>query len=74
MERKRKESDTMAKNRNTEEHPIRWSVYDDGLRIWLNGEYIGTIPTNELLHLSHHALELLRFTYGIGAEQKKAHD
>lgn len=62
----------MAQNRNREKHAIRWSVYDDGLRLWVDGQHIGTIPTDELLHLSHQALELLRFTYGIGAEQKKS--
>ena len=64
----------MAQNRTGKKQQIRWSVYDDGLRLWIDGQHIGTIPTNELLHLSHQALELLRFTYGIGAEQKKAHD
>ena len=64
----------MEKNRNRERQPIRWSVYDDGLRLWIDGKHVGTIPTDELLHLSHQALELLRFTYGIGAKQKKAHD
>ena len=62
----------MAQNRNREKQVIRWSVYDDGLRLWVDGQHIGTIPTDELLHLSHQALELLRFTYGVGAaEQKK---
>ena len=65
----------MAQNRNREKHAIRWSVYDAGLRLWIDGEHIGTIPTDELLHLSYQALDLLRFTYGVGAaEQKKAHD
>lgn len=61
----------MAQNRNREKYAIRWSVYDDGLRLWVDGEHIGTIPTNELLHLSHQALELLRFTYGVGAADPK---
>ena len=33
--------------------PLRWSVYDDGLRIWSSerGQYIGTIPTRELKYI-----------------------
>ena len=61
----------MAQNGNREGQPIRWSVYDDGLRLWIDGKHVGTIPTNELLHLSHQALDVLRFTYGIGATGKK---
>jgi hypothetical protein len=32
---------------------LRWSVYDDGLRIWTSerGEYVGTIPTRELKYI-----------------------
>ena len=32
---------------------LRWSVYDDGLRIWSSerGQYIGTIPTRELKYI-----------------------
>ena len=59
----------MAQNRNREKHAIRWSVYDDGLRLWVDGQHIGTIPTDELLHLSHQALELLPSP--MGSEQNK---
>ena len=32
---------------------LRWSVYDDGLRIWSSegGRHIGTIPTRELKYI-----------------------
>jgi hypothetical protein len=32
---------------------LRWSVYDDGLRIWSSerGQYLGTIPTRELKYI-----------------------
>jgi hypothetical protein len=45
----------MAENRANEQTqtPLRWSVYDDGLRIWSSerGQYIGTIPTRELKYI-----------------------
>ena len=45
----------MAKDRANEQTktPLRWSVYDDGLRIWSSerGQYIGTIPTRELKYI-----------------------
>jgi hypothetical protein len=32
---------------------LRWSVYEDGLRIWSSegGRHIGTIPTRELKYI-----------------------
>ena len=45
----------MAKDRANEQTQaaLRWSVYDDGLRIWSSerGQYIGTIPTHELKYI-----------------------
>ena len=45
----------MAENRANEQAQaaLRWSVYDDGLRIWSSerGQYIGTIPTRELKYI-----------------------
>ena len=42
----------MAKD-GTNESALRWSVYNDGLRIWTSerGEYVGTIPTRELKYI-----------------------
>jgi len=50
--------------------PLRWSVYSDGLRVWKDGKHLGTIPSKDLLHVSHEALRLLRRVYGSGAEKK----
>jgi len=50
--------------------PLRWSVYSDGLRVSKDGKHLGTIPSKDLLHLSHEALRLLRRVYGSGAEKK----
>jgi hypothetical protein len=45
----------MAKDGATEQTKaaLRWSVYDDGLRIWSSegGRHIGTIPTRELKYI-----------------------
>ena len=45
----------MAENRADEQTKaaLRWSVYDDGLRIWSSErvQYIGTIPTRELKYI-----------------------
>jgi hypothetical protein len=45
----------MAKDGTNEQTQtaLRWSVYDDGLRIWSSerGQYIGTIPTRELKYI-----------------------
>ena len=55
MDRGREEANTMAENRADEQTQaaLRWSVYDDGLRIWSSerGQYIGTIPTRELKYI-----------------------
>ena len=55
MDRGREEANTMAENRTDEQTQaaLRWSVYDDGLRIWSSerGQYIGTIPTRELKYI-----------------------
>ena len=55
VEPRAKRGDTMAQdgtNKQTQT-PLRWSVYDDGLRIWSSerGQYIGTIPTRELKYI-----------------------
>ena len=46
---------TMAKDGTDEQTQtaLRWSVYDDGLRIWSSegGRHIGTIPTRELKYI-----------------------
>ena len=61
----------MEKNRIDERQaPLRWSVYNDGLRLWLDGKHLGTIPPKDLLHVSYEALRLLRRVYGSGAEKK----
>lgn len=61
----------MEKDRIDESQaPLRWSVYSDGLRVWKEGKHLGTIPSKDLLHLSHEALRLLRRVYGSGAEKK----
>jgi len=61
----------MEKNRIDEsDTPLRWSVYNDGLRVWKDGKHLGTIPSKDLLHVSHEALRLLRRVYGSGAEKK----
>ena len=61
----------MEKNRIDERQaPLRWSVYNDGLRLWLDGKHLGTIPPKDLLHVSYEALSLLRRAYGSGAEKK----
>ena len=45
----------MEKDRANEQTQaaLRWSVYDDGLRIWSSerGQYLGTIPTRELKYI-----------------------
>jgi len=45
----------MEKDRANEQAKaaLRWSVYDDGLRIWSSerGQYLGTIPTRELKYI-----------------------
>jgi hypothetical protein len=30
---------------------IRWSVYDEGLKIWIDGDLVATIPANEFRYL-----------------------
>lgn len=27
---------------------VRWSVYDDGLRVWVDGKLVATIPAKDL--------------------------
>tara|TARA_Y100000385_G_scaffold141935_1_gene147269 strand:- start:632 stop:778 length:147 start_codon:yes stop_codon:yes gene_type:complete len=27
---------------------VRWSVYDDGLRVWVDGKLVATIPPQDL--------------------------
>ena len=55
MDRARAKGNTMAKDGTNEQTQtaLRWSVYDDGLRIWSSerGQYIGTIPTRELKYI-----------------------
>jgi len=55
VDRRRTEGNIMAKDRADEQTQtaLRWSVYDDGLRIWSSerGQYIGTIPTRELKYI-----------------------
>ena len=55
MDRAGAKGNTMAENRADEQTQaaLRWSVYDDGLRIWSSerGQYIGTIPTRELKYI-----------------------
>ena len=55
MDRARATGDTMAEDGIGEQTqaPLRWSVYDDGLRIWSSkgGRHIGTIPTRELKYI-----------------------
>ena len=55
MDRRGEARDTMAKDGATEQAQaaLRWSVYDDGLRIWSSegGRHIGTIPTRELKYI-----------------------
>jgi hypothetical protein len=52
MDRAGAKGNTMAKDGATES-ALRWSVYEDGLRIWTSerGEYVGTIPTRELKYI-----------------------
>ena len=71
MERRTKKGDTLEKSRDIKKtSEIRWSVYSDGLRLWLDGKHLGTIPPKDLLHVSYEALSLLRRVYGSGAEKK----
>ena len=59
----------MAFNGNTKE-PLRWAVYDDGLRIYYKAALIVVIENDELHHLSAEILNLLRWKHGKGAKKK----
>ena len=61
----------MAFNGNTKE-PLRWAVYDDGLRIYYKAALIGVIENDELHHLSAEILNLLRWKHGKGAKKSPA--
>ena len=61
----------MAFNGNTKE-PLRWAVYDDGLRIYYKAALIGVIENDELHHLSAEILNLLRCKLGKGAKKSPA--
>ena len=39
----------------------RWAVYEDGLRVWVDGELVAVIPPEELKHIIADAAELLRW-------------
>ena len=58
----------MAFNGNTKK-PLRWAVYDDGLRVYYEGALIGVIENDELHHLSAEILNLLRWKHGKGAKK-----
>ena len=55
MDRTRAKGNIVEKDRANEQTKaaLRWSVYDDGLRIWSSerGQYLGTIPTRELKYI-----------------------
>ena len=48
------------------DNKLRWAVYDDGLRIWYNGELIAKIPPKEFPFILAEMSVYLRHQYAEG--------